>query len=81
MLRPPPVARPNELVRLVQVTTRLGARSSFTPHTYRALTERAKGLAAVFGYHETTIALRDLRGARSIACHVVSGKLTLDIFR
>ena len=73
LLRPLPVARPNELVRLVQVTDRLGARSSFTYHTYRSLTERAKGLAAVFGYHETTIALRDSRGARSIACHVVSG--------
>jgi len=73
LLRPLPVARPNELVRLVQVTNRLGARSSFTYHTYRALTERAKGLAAVFAYHETTIALRDSRGARSIACHVVSG--------
>jgi len=75
LLRSLPVARPNELVRLVQVTSRLGARSSFTYHTYRALSERAKGLVAVFAYHETTIAFRDSRGARSIACHVVSGTL------
>ena len=73
LLRPLPVRKPGELVRLVQVAAPLGPRSFFTYNTYRALAQRNKCFAAVFGYSESNVAVRDNGGAHSIRCHIVSG--------
>ena len=73
LLRPLPVARPNELVRLVQVVPQLGPRSDFTYNAYRALKEHAKSFADVFGYNESIAAVRDGAGAYSVRCQVVTG--------
>jgi len=73
LLRPLPVARPNELVRLVQVAAPLGVRSSFRYNTYRELSQRAKSFTAVFAYYDFILALRDSSGARSSRCQIVSG--------
>jgi hypothetical protein len=56
--------RPGELIRLVQVTNRLGARGSFT---YRAVAERARGILAVFA---TTNVVRMLAGKPMIFTRV-----------
>jgi len=73
LLRPLPVKEPYQLVRLVQITAPLGARSDFTYNTYRALAMRAKGFSDVFAYHEENAAVRDAVGAHSIRCQIVSG--------
>lgn len=73
LLQPLPVARPNELVRLVQIAAPLGARSFFTYNTYRELTQRSKSFTAVFAYSDEILALRDSNGARNIPCQIVSG--------
>lgn len=73
LLRPLPVVRPNELVRLVQVTAPLGADSFFTYSTYRELAQRAKSFSAVFAYYDDILALHDSSGARNSRCQIVSG--------
>ncbi|HXI41225.1 MAG TPA: ABC transporter permease, partial [Bryobacteraceae bacterium] len=73
LLRPLPVRKPAELVRLVQVAAPLGPRSFFTYNTYRALERRNRCFAAVFGYSESNVAVRDNGGAHSVRCHIVSG--------
>ena len=73
LLRPLPVARPNELVRLVQIAAPLGVHSSFTYTTYRELVQRAKSFTAVFAYYDIILALRYSGGARSSRCQIVSG--------
>ncbi len=73
LLRPLPVARPNELVRLVQLAAPLGARSYFTYTTYRELAQRAKSFTTVIAYHEAIRAVRDASGARNVPCQIVSG--------
>src|SRR5260370_23456193 len=73
LLRPLPVRKPGELVRLVQVVGPLGPRSFFTYNTYRALAQRNKCFAAVFGYSESNVAVRANGGAHSVRCHIVSG--------
>ena len=73
LLRPLPVRKPGELVRLVQVAAPLGPRSFFTYNTYRALAQRNKCFAAVFGYSESNVAVRDNGGAHSVRCDIVSG--------
>jgi len=73
LLRPLPVARPNELVRLVQLAAPLGARSYFTYTTYRELAQRARNFTVVFAYHEAILAVRDANGARNVPCQIVSG--------
>ncbi len=72
LLRPLPVSRPNELVRLVQIAAPLGARSYFRYTTYRSM-ERAKSFTTVFAYAETTAAMRDSNGVRNISCQIVTG--------
>ena len=73
LLRPLPVRKPRELVRLVQVAAPLGPRSFFTYNTSRALAQGNKSFAAVFAYSESNVAVRDNGGAHSIRCHIVSG--------
>ena len=73
LLRPLPVRKPGELVRLVQVAAPLGPRSFFTYNTYRALTQRNQSFTAVFGYSESNVAARNNSGAHSVRCHIVSG--------
>ena len=73
LLRPLPVRKPGELVRLVQVAAPLGPRSFFTYNTYRALSQRNKGFTALFAYNKSNVAVRDNVGAHSVRCHIVSG--------
>src|SRR5882762_7786724 len=73
LLRPLPVRKPGELVRLVQVVAPLGPRSFFTYNTYRALSQRNKGFTALFAYSESNVAVRDNGGAHSVRCHIASG--------
>ncbi len=49
LLRPLPVKRPDELVRMVQQLPKLGARSAFPYAYYKALNDHAATLAATFG--------------------------------
>src|SRR2546427_12843228 len=74
LLRPLPVRKPGELVRLVQVAAPLGPRSFFTYNTYRALAQRNKCFAAVFGYSESNVAVRDNGRPHSVRCHLVTGR-------
>src|SRR5258708_38662191 len=74
LLRPLPVRKPGELVRLVQVAAPLGPRSFFTYNTYRALAQRNKCFAAVFGYSESNVAVRDNGRAHSVRFPIVSGR-------
>jgi predicted permease len=73
LLRPLPVKEPDRLVRLVQVTPPLGARSYFAYNTYRALAAHARSFSDVFAYHESNAAVRDRIGAHSVRCQIVSG--------
>ncbi len=73
LLRPLPVARPNELVRLVQVAAPLGAPSFFTYNTYRKLAQRAKSFTAVFAYYDDIFGLHNPSTARNSPCQIVSG--------
>jgi len=56
-LRPLPVRHPEQLVRMVQHTPQLGARSYFPYPYYRALREHSTTLASAFGEVEWTVAM------------------------
>ena len=53
LLRPLPVERPQELIRMVQTSPQLGTISSFPYAYYRALRSRTTTLSAVFGESST----------------------------
>ena len=73
LLRPLPVKKPAELVRLVQISPNLGARSYFTYNTYRALLRSASSFTSVFGYQDLNVAVREASGARLVRCQIVTG--------
>jgi len=73
LLRPLPVRQPGELVRLVQVTPQLGARSNFTYHSYKALRERAASFLDVIGFTEGSAGVRDAGGAHQVRVQLVTG--------
>src|ERR1700688_3162342 len=73
LLRPLPVKKPAELVRLVQVSPNLGARSYFTYNAYRALLRSASVFTTVFGYQDMNVAVRDASGAHLVRCQIVTG--------
>jgi predicted permease len=73
LLRPLPVKNPAELVRLVQVSPNLGARSYFTYNAYRALLRSASVFTTAFGYQDMNVAVRDASGAHLVRCQIVTG--------
>jgi putative ABC transport system permease protein len=73
LLRPLPVKKPEELVRLVQVSPNLGPRSYFTYNAYRALHRHASSFTNVFGYQDLNAAVRDASGAHLVRCQLVTG--------
>lgn len=73
LLRPLPVKKPTELVRLVQVSPNLGPRSYFTYNAYRALDRYASSFASLFGYEDLNVAVRDASGAHLVRCQLVTG--------
>ncbi len=70
LLRPLPVKKPEELVRLVQVSPNLGPRSYFTYNAYRALHRHASSFTNVFGYQDLNAAVRDASGAHLVRCQL-----------
>lgn len=73
LLRPLPVKRPQELVRLVQVIQSLGPRSNYSYDTYLALAQKSASLTDIFGYMDWNTAVRDSSGVSRIRCQVVTG--------
>jgi predicted permease len=73
LLRPLPVEKPAELVRLVQVSPNLGPRSYFTYNAYRALVRNARSFTSVFGYAELNVAVREASEAHLVRCQIVTG--------
>jgi predicted permease len=71
-LRPLPVVRPQELVRLVQKSPQLGARSSFVYPLYEALRDHSTTLSAVFGEEEFRDAMNEPRPAEQIRVSLVT---------
>jgi predicted permease len=73
LLRRLPVKKPAELVRLLQVSPRLGPRSDFTYNAYRALFRYASSFTSLFGYNDLDVAVRDAGGAHRVRCQIVTG--------
>jgi predicted permease len=71
LLRPLPVRQPQELIRLVQVVSRLGTISSFRHEVFDAL-QHASTLSAVIGDAEWPVALDDPKPAEQVRVHVVT---------
>jgi predicted permease len=71
LLRPLPVRRPQQLIRLVQVVPRLGTISSFRHEVYDSLLH-ASTLSAVIGDAEWPVAMDDPKPAEQVRVHVVS---------
>jgi len=72
LLRNLPVKHPEDLVRMVQKTPQLGARSSFEYAFYEALRDHSTTLAAVFGEEEWRVALNQPQPAEQIPVNVVT---------
>jgi putative ABC transport system permease protein len=73
LLRPLPVKKPAELVRLAQVLPNLGPRSYFTYDAYRALARHALSFTRLFGSQDLNVAVRDASGAHLVRCQIVTG--------
>ncbi len=71
-LRPLPVQRPRELVRMVQKTPQLGTRSYFLHEYYRVLRERSTTLAGVFGEDELMVAMTEPAPAEQLRVHLAT---------
>jgi predicted permease len=72
LLRPLPVTRPQQLIRLVQTVPRIGVTSVFTRTVYEALKHRATTLSTVFGDAEWPVAMDDPKPAEQVRVHVVT---------
>ena len=72
LLRPLPAKHPEDLVRMVQKTPQLGARSSFKYAFYQALRDHSTALAADFGEEEWRVAMNQPRPAEQIPVNVVT---------
>ncbi|HXK05254.1 MAG TPA: ABC transporter permease [Verrucomicrobiae bacterium] len=71
-LRPLAVRHPEQLVRMVQRTPQLGARSYFAHRYYRTLREHATTLSAVFGEAEWTVAMSQPAPAEQLRVRLVT---------
>src|SRR6266851_3389856 len=73
LLRPLPVNRPQELVRLVHFVPGLGPRSSFSYTFYAAIKDRSEIFSGVLAQIETNMAVTDGTTAERIRAHFVTG--------
>jgi predicted permease len=73
LLRPLPVTRPEELVRLVQMHPGLGLRSAFSYPFYVAVKDRSETFAGILGQFEMNLALTDGAATERIRAHFVTG--------
>jgi predicted permease len=73
LLRPLPVKKPEELVRLVQVIQNLGPRSYYSYDTFEALQRKSTSLTEIIGYADANTAIRDSSGVSRIRCQIVTG--------
>ena len=73
LLRPLPVKKPEELVRVVQVIQNLGPRSDYTYDAFQALEQKSTSLTGVIGYADANTAVRDASGISRIRCQIVTG--------
>jgi predicted permease len=73
LLRPLPVKRPEELVRLVQVVQNLGPRSYYSYDAFQALEQKSTSLTEIIGYEDVNTAARDSSGVSRIRCQIVTG--------
>ena len=71
LLRPLPVAHPEQLVRMVQDEPRIGVTSMFVHEVYDEL-HRAKTLSAVLGEAEWPVAMDDPKPAEQVRVHLVT---------
>src|SRR5579863_9872869 len=62
LLRPLPVKKPEELVRLVQMVQNLGPRSYYTYDALEALQRKSTSLTDIIGYADANTAVRDASG-------------------
>lgn len=72
MLRPLPVRNPQELVRMVQRSPQLGARSDFSYAYYESLRDHASSLSAVFGEEEFRAAMNEPAPAEEVRISLVT---------
>ena len=72
LLRPLPVRRPHELVRVVQRTRELGTRSGFPYAFYEGLVSRATTLAAVFGELDLKVIMSEPSPAEQVHVHLTT---------
>jgi predicted permease len=73
LLRPLPVKKPEELVRLVQVVQNLGPRSYYSYDAFQALEQKSTSLTEMIGYEDVNTAVRDSSGVSRIRCQIVTG--------
>ena len=73
LLRPLPVKKPEELVRVVQVIQNLGPRSYYEYDTVAALAQKSTSFTDVFGYADWNAAVRDASGASRVRVQIVTG--------
>ena len=73
LLRPLPVKKPEELVRVVQVIQNLGPRSYYEYDAVAALVRKSTSLTDIIGYADWNAAVRDASGASRIRVQIVTG--------
>ena len=73
LLRPLPVKKPEELVRVVQMVLNLGPRSYYSYDAFEALQLKSTSLTDVIGYADANTAIRDSTGVSRIRCQIVTG--------
>ncbi|HEV8042188.1 MAG TPA: ABC transporter permease [Bryobacteraceae bacterium] len=73
LLRPLPVTKPEELVRVVQMVQNLGPRSYYSYDAFEALQRKSTSLSGVIGYADANTAVRDSTGVSRIRCQIVTG--------
>jgi Acidobacterial duplicated orphan permease len=70
LMRPLPVTRPHELVRMVQRIPQVGTSSRFHYSFYRMLSERSTTLTAVFGEAVLNVGMNEPAPAEQIRVHL-----------
>jgi predicted permease len=73
LLRPLPVKKPEELVRLVQEVQNLGPRSYYSYDAFQALSQKSTSLTEIIAYADANTAVRDSSGVSRIRCQIVTG--------
>lgn len=73
LLRPLPVKKPDELVRLVEVIQNLGPRGYYAYDAVEALENKSTSFSEIIAYEDENAALRDSSGVSRVRCQVVTG--------